>query len=119
MKTTIINYIVAIAFLSINYSCSEFLDREPTSYSSSGFYKSEAAVEDGVSGIYSSLYINLAASLPFNIMLDHWTGLAFERAENTSIGAGGSLNPDNAVISQWWGANFNIISNANGVLTGV
>ncbi len=119
MKTSKLSiYILGFILSGFFTSCDKFLDREPTSYSSSGFYQSEAAVEDGVSGVYAALNINLAFNLPFNIMLDHWTGLAFERAENTTIGAGGSLNPDNGSVSQWWTANFNIITRANGVLTG-
>src|SRR5690606_25307423 len=116
MKTSKLSiYILGFILSGLFTSCDKFLDREPTSYSSSGFYQSEAAVEDGVSGVYAALNINLAFNLPFNIMLDHWTGLAFERAENTTIGAGGSLNPDNGSVSQWWTANFNIITRANGV----
>ncbi|MDM1049832.1 MULTISPECIES: RagB/SusD family nutrient uptake outer membrane protein [Sphingobacterium] len=117
-KLKISNYILGVLLISSTLSCKDFLDREPTSYSSSGFYQSEAAVEDGVSGVYASLNINLAFNLPFNIMLDHWTGFAFERAENTTIGAGGSLNPDNASVSQWWTASFNTVSRANAVLVG-
>src|SRR5690606_38033989 len=117
-KLKISNYILGVLLISSTLSCKDFLDREPTSYSSSGFYQSEAAVEDGVSGVYASLNINLAFNLPFNIMLDHWTGFAFERAENTTIGAGGALNPDNASVSQWWTASFNTVSRANAVLVG-
>ena len=117
-KSTLFKYILGALIVSSTLSCKDFLDREPTSYSSSGFYKSEGAVEDGVSGVYNTLNINLAYNLPFNIMLDHWTGIAFERAENTTIGAGGALNPDNTSVAQWWNANFNTISRANAVLVG-
>ena len=51
-------------------------------------------------------------------MLDHWTGLAMERTENTTIGAGGSLNPDNTLIRDWWQRLYVIIARANSVLKG-
>jgi hypothetical protein len=34
-------------------SCSDFLERESSDYSSSGFYKSEAAILNGTSGVYN------------------------------------------------------------------
>lgn len=114
-----ITHSILVLFLSAGmFSCTEFLDREPTNYSSEGFYKSEAAVEDGVSGVYSALYIDLSYNLPFNILLDHWTPLALERAENTTIGAGGTLNPDNASVQTWWNALYKVVSRANSVLNG-
>ncbi|MBN1604550.1 MAG: RagB/SusD family nutrient uptake outer membrane protein [Chitinispirillaceae bacterium] len=94
------------------------MDREPSDYSSVGFYKSEAAVKTGVTGVYNALYINLAYNLPFSIMLDHWTALAMERAENNTIGAGGSLNPDNSSVRSWWSSMYFIIARANSVIYG-
>jgi len=117
-KSTLFKYIVGVFLISTTLSCKDFLDREPTSYSSAGFYKSEGAVEDGVSGIYATLNFTFAASLPFHIIYDHWTGLAFERAENTTIGAGGSLNPENAVIATAWTNFYKMIDRSNEVLTG-
>ena len=119
MKTIkILKYTLPLTLLFASTSCEKFLEREPTSYSSSGFYQSEAAVEDGVSGVYSALNINLGYNVPFHIILDHWTGLAFERAENTTIGAGGGLNPDNASVLQWWDGLYTIVSRSNAVLAG-
>lgn len=109
---------IAICLIITSQSCEKFQDREPNDFSSVGFYQSEAAVKAGVSGIYNALYINLASRLPFNVMLDHWTSLAMERAENTTIGAGGGLNPDNALVKQWWTALYVIIARANSVITG-
>lgn len=115
-----IKYIIPllIAFSLLMVSCEDFLDKEPNNYSSSGFYKSEAAVKDGVSGIYNALYIDLAYNLPFNVMLDHWTGLAVERAENSTIGAGGALNPDNESVLTWWRRLYVIVARSNSVIKG-
>ncbi len=117
MKKRII-YILLIGCYSLIISCTDFLDKDPNDYTSAGFYQSEAAVKQGVSGIYNALYINLAYNLPFSVMLDHWTGLAMERAENTTIGAGGALNPDNASIRDWWSRLYIIVARANSVLKG-
>lgn len=110
-----------VLMLSVSFflvACEDFLDRTPNNYSSTGFYRSEAAVKTGVTGIYQGLYIHLASRLPFNVMLDHWTGMAVERAENTTIGAGGALNPDNAVVQTWWSSLYVIVARANNVIRG-
>ncbi|MDD4158048.1 MAG: RagB/SusD family nutrient uptake outer membrane protein [Proteiniphilum sp.] len=118
MKNIIYKVALLITFSLLIISCEDFLDKEPNNYSSSGFYQSEAAIKDGVSGIYNSLYINLAYNLPFSIMLDHWTGLAMERAENSTIGAGGALNPDNGSVLSWWSSQYGIIARSNSVIKG-
>lgn len=119
MKTnSIYPYLLAIFLFVFCSSCKDFLDREPTSYSSSGFYKSEGAIQDGVSGIYNTLNFTLAPGLPFVNLYDHWTGLAFERAENTTIGAGGALNADNAVVATVWTSFFNTVGRSNAVISG-
>lgn len=101
-------------------SCSDFLDREPSDYSTAGFYKSEAAIKDGVTGVYNHLYMDdvFGWQVPFNVYLDHLTGFGMERGENTTIGAGGALNPDNAVISKFWNALYIIVARANSVIDG-
>jgi hypothetical protein len=100
------------------FSCSDLLDKEPNNYSSSGFYQSEAAIKTGVTGVYNKLYINLGYLCPFPITLDHWTPLGLERAENTTIGAGGALNPDNASVRDWWSNLYMVIARANSVIKG-
>ncbi len=117
MKKRVV-YILLIGYYSLVISCNDFLDKNPNDYTSAGFYQSEAAVKQGVSGIYNALYIDLAYNLPFSVMLDHWTGLAMERTENTTIGAGGALNPDNTSIRDWWRRLYVIIARANSVLKG-
>lgn len=106
------------AMCIFNTSCEKFLDKTPTEYSSVGFYQSDAAVKNGVSGIYSALYINTGYLCPFNVYMEHFTGLAMERAENNTIGAGGALNPDNAVVQSWWTSLYVIIARANSVIYG-
>lgn len=113
--------ILKISFLSvitcILASCSGFLDEMPTSYSSSGFYQSEAAIETGVSGIYNSIYIE-SSLVPTYVHLDHYTPFALQRNENTTIGAGGGLTVNNGVGQTWWSENYKTIARANSVIYG-
>ncbi len=114
---TIYNFMLIAGSILLT-ACSDFLETTPAEYASSGFYRSEAAVKAGVSGIYNSLYINLGYQCPFNIYLDHYTPLATERTENSTIGAGGTLNADNSSVLSWWSGNYTIIARANCVLYG-
>lgn len=118
MKKIIHTIALLITFSLLTISCEDFLDKEPNDYSSSGFYKSEAAVKDGVSGVYNGVYIDLGYNAPYIAVLDHWTGIAVERAENSSIGAGGALNPDNGSVLTWWTKLYAIIARSNSVLKG-
>lgn len=112
-------YSVVSAGLALSASsCSDLLDKEPNNYSTSGFYQSEAAIRTGLTSVYNGLYYNPAYLLPFPVMLDHWTPLAVERAENTTIGAGGALNPDNTTIRDWWSTLFVVVARANSILKG-
>jgi len=118
MKKILLNISLLVAMCVFDTSCSDFLDKSPTDYSSVGFYQSEAAVKTGVSGIYNSLYINIGYLCPFNVYMEHYTGMAMERAENSTIGAGGSLNADNATVQSWWTNLYVIIARANSVIYG-
>ena len=118
MKKILLNISLLVAMCVFATSCSDFLDKTPTDYSSVGFYQSEAAVKTGVSGIYSSLYINIGYLCPFNVYMEHYTGMAMERAENSTIGAGGSLNADNATVQSWWTGLYVIVARANSVIYG-
>lgn len=118
MKKILLNISLLIAMSISVTSCSDFLDKAPTDYSSTGFYQSEAAVKTGVSGIYNALYINIGYLCPFNVYMEHYTGMAMERAENSTIGAGGSLNADNAAVQTWWTSLYTIVARANSVIYG-
>lgn len=117
MKKIVLNIVLLVGFGLSIISCSDFLDNEPTNYASVGFYKSEAAIETGVAGIYNALYINNSNMAPF-LFLDHYTALCLERNENATIGAGGAFNADNVSIQTWWTRNYYIVARANSVLNG-
>ncbi len=120
MKKIIYN-IAVLAVLGAGFSsCSDFLDREPADYSSTGFYKSEAAIKNGVAGIYNCIGMHgtLGYAVPGVIYLDHFTPMALERSENTTIGAGGALNPDNGNVANFWSILYLQVARANSVIDG-
>lgn len=118
MKKLLIKISILAAICISAVSCSDFLETTPNDYSSTGFYQSEAAIKTGVSGVYNSLYIDMGYLCPFNVYMEHYTGLAMERAENSTIGAGGTLNPDNAAIQTWWTSLYKIIARSNSLISG-
>jgi len=120
MKKIIYNISILTVLSILFTSCSDFLDREPTDYSTSGFYKSEEAIRDGVSGVYNITYLDGVPgfyNIPYNVAWDHFTALALERAENTTIGAG-TLNPDLAAVSYFWNNLYVWIARANSIIEG-
>lgn len=117
MKKLLFNIIPGIIVIMLA-GCSDFLDKTSSDYSSSGFYQSEAAIKSGAEGVYNYLYMELGYAIPFNISLDHYTGMAFERNENTTVGAGGGLNPDNNEVKTFWNKLYIVIARANSVIYG-
>ncbi|MBN2639415.1 MAG: RagB/SusD family nutrient uptake outer membrane protein [Bacteroidales bacterium] len=119
MKRTILKISIFSIMIAGLFSCEDFLDREPVDYSTTGFYKSEVAIKSGLEGVYNSLYIvTYYSNRPAQFALDFFTGLCVERTENTTIGAGDALVPDNSVVQQWWTGNYLTISRANSLLSG-
>ncbi len=119
MKKIIYKISFILVFTLTLISCEDFLDREPVDYSTTGFYKSEVAIKSGLEGIYNAQYIVIVYTFrPAQYILDYFTGLSVERTENTTIGAGGALNPANTTVQQWWTANYLTISRANSLLSG-
>ncbi|RHJ93554.1 RagB/SusD family nutrient uptake outer membrane protein [Parabacteroides bouchesdurhonensis] len=114
-------YIFGLTLIGLStISCSDFLDRTDTndSYTSNGFFNNETSIKEGVTGIYANMYMNLAYNVPHVITLEHFTPLALERNENTTIGAGGGLNPDNASVQDFWTFLYRNIARANELISG-
>ena len=111
-------YIFALMGLMFASSCSDFLDKQNPAYDSNGFYKTEAGLKEGTTGVYSLLYFDMNWKVPAAIVLDHYTGYGLEQDENLSIGAGGSLNPNNGKIQTFWNGEYQIIARANSVISG-
>lgn len=109
--------VVTIVLGIILGACSDFLDREPNSYTSEGFFKSEAAIRDGVAGIYNLTYMERIV-VPAVTRNDYWSPTFCERAQNTTINAGGGMNPDQSEILTWWQQQYNLIARANSLIFG-
>ena len=112
---------IIIALMSVmlgTVSCSDFLDKKNPAYDTDGFYKTEKGLQEGVTGVYNLLYFDMNWSVPACIVLDHYTAYGLEQDENMSIGAGGTLNPDNGKILSFWSGEYNIIARANSVIAG-
>lgn len=104
-------------------SCSDFLDRDDSngSYVSTGFFRSEQALYDGLMGVYNSMYMDAVSGfymVPGVVIFDHLTPMLLERNENTTIGAGGTLNPDNATVQYFWQQCYIGIARANEIING-
>lgn len=117
MKKILFN-ILSLMIVVMLAACSDFLDKKSSAYSTSGFYQSEAAIKSGAEGVYNYLYLEVGYAIPFNISFDHYTGMAMERNENTTVGAGGGLNPDNNEVKTLWNKLYVIIARANSVIYG-
>ncbi len=119
MKRLLCKATIFFILTTVLISCQDLLDKEPIDYSTTGFYKSEVAIKTGLEGVYNSLYIVVYyGRRPAQFALDFFTGLAVERTENTTIGAGGALDPSNSTIQQWWSGNYLTIARANALLAG-
>ena len=117
-------YLAAIAALGlVSASCSDFLDRADTNgnYDSNGFFSSDQALYDGAIGVYNQMYMNNVNGfylVPSVVIFDHLTPMLLERSQNTTIGAGGTLNPDNATIARIWINCYSGLARANEVIDG-
>lgn len=119
MKKTLIYKLTAVLFAILGLSsCADFLNQKNPAYDSEGFYTTETGLKEGVTGIYSLLYFDMNWSVPACIVLDHYTAYGLEQDENNSIGAGGTLNPDNGKIQAFWTGEYAIVARANSVIYG-
>jgi hypothetical protein len=119
MKKFIYKASIFLALITVSISCEDFLDREPVDYSTTGFFQSTVAIQSGLEGVYSTLYINnYYSNRPMTVIMDYFTGLAVERTENTTVGAGGGLVPAHSYVAQFWNGNYLTIARANSLISG-
>lgn len=104
-------------------SCADFLDRVDTngSYVAEGFFNNEDAMRQGAMGVYNMMFMQNFTGfymVPAVTIFDHWTPMLLERASNTTIGAGGTLNADNALVQTLWSNCYTGIARANEAIFG-
>ena len=82
----VIKMIYLVVFFVLATSCENYLEKEPLSdYLSSNFYNNEEAIKQGTNGVYQGMYME-SSQLPFCTLLDMYTPMGIERADNASIG---------------------------------
>ncbi len=117
MKQKLYIWAAATALISMT-SCADFLDKHSTAYDSDGFYKSERGMEEGVTGIYRLVPYNQNWDVPPTMVQDIYTAYGLQETENTTIGAGGGLTPDQSYVNTYWANHWKIIGRANSVIDG-
>ena len=117
MKNIIYLTLATAAALSLS-SCSDFLDKQSTAYDSDGFYKSEYGFEQGLTGVYRLVPFNQNWDVPPTMVQDLYTAYGLQETENTTIGAGGGLTPDQSYVNTYWAGHWNIIGRANSIIDG-
>lgn len=111
-------YIALFAAAVTLSSCSDFLDKRSTAYDSDGFYESERGMEEGLTYVYRRVPFDLNWAVPQIMVQDVYTAYALQETENTTIGAGGGLTPDQSYVNSYWVGHWGIIAYANTVIDG-
>jgi hypothetical protein len=113
-----IKNIICLFLVLGSVSCNDILDKEPLSdYLASNFYNNEEAIKQGTNGAYQSLYME-SSLLPFCTLLDMYTPMGIERADNSSIGVGNVQLENSFVVEAQWANFYKGVGRANTVLEG-
>lgn len=114
-----LKHIIFISVIALGLvSCNDFLDKEPLSdYLSSNFYNNEEAIKQGTNGVYQTLYME-TSSLPFCTLLDMYTPMGIERADNASIGVGNVNLLTVFTVELHWTNFYKGVARSNTVLEG-
>jgi hypothetical protein len=99
-------------------SCSDYLDRKSSAFETDGFFETEEGMEEGVTGVYNKIPYDMNWGVPAVMVVDGYTPYGLQNEENTTIGAGNGLTPDQSYVSTYWSANYSLIARANSVLDG-
>ena len=115
-----ITYISLFTLLVVfSSSCSGYLDKYPIDKpASSTFLKSEVELDLAVVGAYQRLWNGYGGySLPFEIMLDCTTDIAWERADASWQELGnGKVDPNNWVVGNVWTSMYDGIQRCNFII---
>jgi len=108
--------------IGFSSSCSDYLEKYPIDKpGSSTFLKSEVELDLAVVGAYQRLWNGYGGySLPFEIMLDCTTDIAWERADASWQALGnGKVDPNNWVIGNVWTSMYDGIQRCNFIIENV
>lgn len=99
-------------------SCDKYLDKEPLSdYLSSNFYNNEEAIKQGANAVYQAMYME-TSQLPFCTLLDMYTPMGIERADNASVGVNNLDLTTLFSVELHWANFYKGIGRCNTVLDG-
>jgi hypothetical protein len=99
-------------------SCEDYLSKEPLSdYLSSNFYNNEEAIRQGANGVYQGIYME-SSQLPFCTLLDMYTPMGIERADNASIGVNNLDLTTVFSVELHWASYYKGVGRCNTVLDG-
>ncbi len=99
-------------------SCDNYLDKEPLSdYLSSNFYNNEEAIKQGTNAVYQGMYME-TSQLPFCTLLDMYTPMGIERADNASIGVNNLDLTTVFTVELHWANFYKAVGRCNTVLDG-
>lgn len=112
-------FAILIVFLS---ACGDYLEKYPIDKpGSSTFLKTEVELDMAVVGAYQRLWNGYGGySLPFEIMLDCTTDIAWERADASWQALGnGKVDPNNWVLENMWTSMYDGIQRCNFIIENV
>lgn len=117
MKKTIKIFCLLTAIAGFT-SCQDYLNKEPLSdYLSSNFYNNEEAIKQGANGVYQGIYME-SSQLPFCTLLDMYTPMGIERADNASIGVNNLDLTTLFSVELHWANYYKGVGRCNTVLDG-
>ncbi|GBU08758.1 glycan metabolism protein RagB [Bacteroidales bacterium] len=115
---TIIKTTGLLIFMIAMASCNDYLDKKPLSeYLSSNFYNNENAIKQGTNGVYQSLYME-KNTIPFCILLDMYTPMGIERADNSGIGINNINLKTSFTVESLWATLYDGVGRSHTVLDG-
>ena len=122
MKKNIFIGCALMTFTLLNSSCADFLNQEPISNSSvTGFYKTQADIEQGVAGAYNSLQSYKQYGANFIYFMEVRSDNTYTESITTSGGIYGDFDlfrtvPTNSILDLTWAGCYEGIQRCNLVL---
>lgn len=123
-KNILIGYALMLLAL-FNVSCADFLNQEPISNSSvTGFYKTQADIEQGVAGVYNSLQSYKQYGANFIFFMEVRSDNTYTESITTSGGIYGDFDlfrtvPTNSILDLTWAGCYEGIQRCNLVLANI
>lgn len=125
MKKNVLMISALIAFILSCSSCEDFLNQEPISNSSvTGFYKTQADIEQGIAGAYNSLQSYKQYGAHFIFFMEVRSDNTYTESTTTSGGIYGDFDlfrtaPTNSILELTWAGCYEGIQRCNLILDNI